>query len=211
MESERFDELIRTTFSGASRRGVLGVGIGAVAATALAILGHDPSAVDAKKNKKKRCPSNRPIKCGNGCCPSNFSKCCDNAAAPVNSFTCNPSDFTCCPIEEGGGSCDPERPQCCPATDQDPFGSCAAADDTCCPSEQGGGSCSADEPICCGQIECCEEGQSCCGPDGECPPGTVCESGEEGGCCIPEDLPISARRKASSRRVHHARFHKKAK
>jgi hypothetical protein len=214
MESERFDELIRGAFAGATRRSVVRVGAGALAATALATLSHGPSDVDAKKKKKKkkkRCPSNRPVKCGNGCCPGNFSKCCESASEPVNSFTCNPPSFTCCTLEEGGGSCGPSAPKCCPPTDQDPFGTCAEDGGVCCTSEQGGGSCPEDLPTCC-PLDCCEDGATCCGPDGECPTGTVCDfDGEEGACCVPEPITTAAGKKSSARKAHRERFYKKAK
>jgi hypothetical protein len=211
VESKRFDELVRGTFSGASRRGVMRASAGAFAATALAILGHAPNDVDAKKKKKKkkRCKGNRPVKCGNGCCPSNFSQCCDNASEPTNSFTCNPSDFTCCSLDDGGGSCPSFLPQCCPPTIVDPFGTCALETDVCCTSEQGGGSCTEDLPTCC-LFNCCEEGVECCGPEGSCPDGFVCE-GEEGECCVPEPLTTVAGKKSSRRKARRERFYKRSK
>jgi hypothetical protein len=224
MESERFDELIRGAFAGATRRGVVRVGAGALAASAVATLGRGPSEVDAKKKKKKRkkkkrCSGNRPVKCGNGCCPSNFSQCCENASEPVNPFTCNPSDFTCCSLEDGGGSCPSFASQCCPPTILDPFGTCALETDVCCTSVQGGGFCEADFPVCCpfdpedpsfGSY-CCGEGETCCLIDEDCEGSDVCD---EFGCCVPEVLLTSG---AAERRGKHRearsteRFYKKAK
>jgi hypothetical protein len=222
MESERFDELIRGAFAGATRRGVVRVGAGALAASALATFGRGSSEVDARKKKKrkkkKRCSGNRPVKCGNGCCPSNFSQCCENASEPVNPFTCNPSDFTCCSLEDGGGSCPPFSPQCCPPTIIDPFGTCALETDVCCTSETGSTFCPEDLPVCClidpedpFSGNCCAEGETCCLDDEDCEGTDICA---DFNCCVQEVLVTSgaAERQSKHRKGRSTeRFYKKAK
>ncbi len=213
MESKKFDILVRDTFEVASRRSVVQVGVGALAASALVTLGLRSHDAEAKnKKKKKRCKGNRPVKCGKGCCQSNFSQCCGDASDPANSRTCNPTDFTCCPLADGGGSCPTFQSQCCPPTEFEPFGSCAGDTATCCTTEQGGGACPEDRPVCC-ILDCCEDGATCCGPDGACPDGFVCElDGEEGFCCVPEALAAAkAAPDSKGRKVHRQRFMKKAK
>jgi hypothetical protein len=222
VESERFDELIRGAFSGATRRGVVRVAAGALAASALATFGRSLSEVDAKKKKKrkkkKRCSGNRPVKCGNGCCPNNFSQCCENASEPVNPFTCNPTDFTCCSLEDGGGSCPPFSPQCCPPTILDPFGTCALETDVCCTSETGSTFCPEDLPVCClidpedpFSGNCCAEGETCCLDDEDCEGTDICA---DFNCCVPEVLVTSgvADRQGKRRKGRSTeRFYKKAK
>ena len=208
MESERFDALVRGTYEGTTRRGVVGVGVGALAASALGLIGLR-SEVDAKKKKKKkRCKGDRPVKCGKGCCPEAYSQCCDDAFQASNSFTCNPPDFTCCPLDQGGGSCPSDEPQCCPATTQDPYGSCAEADATCCTSEEGGGSCPADT-VCCSNLflSCCPGAADCCEIDDDCDVDAECIDG----CCEALVARSAARSGRSTKRAGVSRFYKKAK
>lgn len=222
VESERFDAMVRGTFARGTRRGVMRVGMGAVGATALAAFGLQADA-DAKKKKKKkkkkRCRGDRPVKCGNGCCPSAFSQCCEDATAPTNFYTCNPADFTCCVVDDGGGSCSPFAPQCCPPTILDPFGTCALATDICCTSEQGSLFCPEDLPVCCLvdpedplSGNCCAEGETCCLEDEDCEGTDVCA---DFFCCVPEVTVTSGlagrQRKRQTRRSGAERFYRKAK
>lgn len=172
MESDKFDNLVRGAFEGASRRSVVRVGIGSLAASALVTLGlraEDANAKGGKKGKKKKkkkgvtpttCPTNLPVTCGTGCCPNEYSKCCVGSFGQqgfgglavlraAGDSTCNPPSFNCCPVEQGGGSCGGTDPKCCPATTQAPFGSCTRSDATCCPSTAGGESCPVEAPKCC--------------------------------------------------------------
>lgn len=220
MESDKFDALVRGAFARRTRRGVMRVGIGAVAATALATfeLQADADAKKKKKKKKRRCRGNRPVKCGKGCCPTNFSQCCEDASEPTNFFTCNPVDFTCCSVDDGGGSCPPFLPQCCPPTILDPFGTCALESEICCPSEVGG-ACSEEFPVCClidpedpFSGNCCAEGETCCLDDDDCQGTDVCA---DFFCCVPEVTVKSGlagqRRNRRTRKGGTERFYKKAK
>lgn len=223
MDGETFDALIRRATDGATRRGVVQFGLGALLSGSVVLsgVGLDDAEARNKKRKKrkkqKRCKGNRPVKCGNGCCPSNFSQCCENATEPVNPFTCNPSDFTCCTLDDGGGSCPPESPQCCPPTFLDPFGTCAGPTDVCCTSEEGSGACPEDLPVCClidpedpFSGNCCPEDSSCCQIDDDCGTGEVCLDF----CCIPEVLRAAGNAKRGSRQTKGRgaeRFRMKAK
>ncbi len=215
MESHQFDGLVRRAFADSSRRGAIRVGIGALAASALAAMGLEAEAKKKKKKKKKKktpvavCPADLPITCGDGCCPSAYPLCClanfgFGGGAFINSVpgesTCNPASFTCCPADQGGGSCGGERPKCCPATAQAPFGICARADDVCCTTEQGGFSCPADQPVCCLENpndifdgrNCCPAGSSCCQVAADCPGGV--------GPCVNGCCPAAAPREAGASR-----------
>jgi hypothetical protein len=216
VESERFDNLVRGAFEHASRRRVVRVGIGALAASVLTTLGLTLGDVKARKKKKKKkkgvppatCPADLPVSCGTGCCPNAYPKCClanfgANGGLIVDSTpgdsTCNPSSFNCCSAAQGGGSCGGQFPQCCPATTQRPFGSCAEATATCCPSTAGGGACEADFPKCCpgGDADelnffsrCCRATEACCVVTADCPAGQTCS----GNCCrVPPALLREAR------------------
>ncbi len=217
MVSDKFDNLIRVAFEGASRRGVVRVGVGALAASALATMGLRAEDADAKKKKKKKkkkpvtvtCSGTRPVTCGNGCCPSSFGVCCDDASEATNSFTCNPTGATCCPADQGGGSCAGSFGKCCPVTTQQPYGQCAPTNGVCCTSAQGGGSCPANLPKCCpgdpldafDSGDCCLANQTCCLTDANCPPGQECF----GNCCEPVVMN-GAPRARSSRKTGAARL-----
>jgi hypothetical protein len=213
VESERFDDLVRGAFEHASRRRVVRVGIGALAASGLTTLGLTSGDMEAKKKGKKKkkkkgtppttCPANLPVTCGTGCCPNEYSLCCVGnlgsqgggglqavALEAAGDSTCNPPSFTCCPVEQGGGSCGGNFPKCCPATTQRPFGLCTESDATCCPSTAGGSACPAERPKCCpggyqGQninqySECCLASEACCQATTDCQgAGEVCS----GNCC----------------------------
>lgn len=162
------------------------------------------------------CPANLPITCGDGCCPNEFPKCCaarlgqnpGSVGRATVPSTCNPQDFNCCPVEQGGGSCGGSSPQCCPPSKSQPFGVCVPTDFTCCPVALGGGACFPEAPVCCpgdslqgGTLKfCCRPGETCCDATGACPEGFFC-SGGPGGCCQPpvEALAASARQSSSPR------------
>ncbi len=213
MESDKFDNLVRGAFDGGSRRSVVRVGIGALAASALVTLGLRAEDADAKKKKGKKkkkkkgvppatCPANLPVTCGTGCCPTAFSKCCVGnfgeqgfggglvtVLRAAGDSTCNPPSFNCCPVEQGGGSCGGNFPKCCPATTQEPFGLCTESNATCCPSSAGGGACPADHPKCCpsgfnGQ-EVNQFSRCCLTSEACCQVDTDCPPGQEcdGNCC----------------------------
>jgi hypothetical protein len=205
VESEKFDELVRGAFADATRRGVVRVGIGALAASAIASLGLTSDDAEAKKKKKKkkkktttttppppRCQGTTPVTCGDGCCPSQYPLCC--AGANPTGGTCNPSGATCCPLESGGGACGGPFPKCCPATQGFPFGSCARTSSNCCPPESNLDWCGTEFSKCCKE-DCCFPDEPCCGPGGSCPAGRTCLSDEEGGCCVL--VALQAERRAS--------------
>jgi hypothetical protein len=134
VESEQFDALVRETYEGATRRGVVGVGVGALAVSALGVLGLRGEADAKKKKKKKGCKGDRPVKCGGGCCSENYPQCCDDAYL-TSGKGCNPAGFTCCPLENGGGSCSPNFPLCCPAVPEAPYGYCCPTGNDCCETD----------------------------------------------------------------------------
>jgi hypothetical protein len=261
MESDTFDNLVRGAFKGASRRGVVRVGVGALAASALASMGLRSNDAEAKKKKKpvcnctssdpatcstqklskkakknllssnpcaysgsctagvSGCPSTctgaTPVTCGEGCCPATFSKCCvaNVSDYPPGTQTCNPTSFTCCPAELGGGSCGGGAPTCCPPTRNSAFGNCADADEKCCTAAQGGGTCDADETCCPPNLSnpqdsgsCCAAGQQCCITGGAaCPAGQVCDGDlNDSGCCVPDPPRTTGRNR---RRSGTERFH----
>jgi hypothetical protein len=223
MDSDRFDALIRGIGEGASRRGVVRAGIGAMALTALVTLGlriDDTEAKGRKKKKKKKrkknkgvatatCSGARPITCGSGCCPPNLPKCCQDLFFAASPDTCNPNSLNCCP--NGLGSCGPEFTKCCPATAQDPNGACTNTGGTCCPTALGGLPCDAPFSVCClddpADLEsgyCCGTGETCCQKDPDCETGEECDFG----CCVPtvmREAPGAARQ-ARIPQSRHARF-----
>lgn len=209
MDGYEFDELVRRSLSPASRRGMLRVGTGFLAASALAALGlHAPDEVQAKKKKpcppcKKRkqgkCKAKLPdgTTCPGGSCTS--GKCiptppaCGGACGGLAPQCCPPTVFApggtcaaandiCCTPAQGGGACSVDFPKCCSPTTQDPVGLCTEADRTCCTSAQGGGTCSAEFPQCCPPTT-----QD---PDGLCAEASeTCCTSEQGGGLCPADAP----------------------
>ncbi len=228
MESKRFDDLVRGAFESATRRSVMRISLGALAASALTALGA-PSEAEAKmgkkgkKRKKKKtpvvpatCPADLPVTCGNGCCPNAFSKCClENFGQPqlggmlaraAGDSTCNPPSFNCCSADQGGGSCGGRFPKCCPATTQQPFGTCTEANATCCPSSAGGNSCEADRPKCCpgGGPESPNRFSACClESQACCVANTDCPGGQtcNGNCCGVAVLKAAPARNVTSPRA----------
>ena len=221
MESDTFDNLVRSAVKGASRRGVVRVGVGALTASALVTMGLRTDDAAARKNKKKkkrkkvRCTGATPVTCGAGCCPSTYSQCCPATLVntPPGTVTCNPSSFTCCSAELGGGSCSGGAPTCCPPTRNGTLSGCAAANEKCCTAAQGGGACLATETCCPPNLSnpqepgiCCPAGQQCCiGGSTTCPSGTTCSGATGvGGCCAPPALrgPGTQWRRSGTERTH---------
>lgn len=213
MESDKFDNLVRGAFEGASRRKVVRVGIGSLAASALVTMGLRAEDADAKKKKKKKknkvtCTGTTPVTCGAGCCATNYSLCCTNADDSTNNTTCNPPANKCCPIEQGGGSCRAGE-TCCPAGRDAEYGSCAGTNDVCCTTATGGGSCSKESPVCCPSNpansddfgECCKTGETCCiGGGAACPAGKTCDAPTGyAGCCVTP--PVRSARHGKSGRA----------
>lgn len=137
MDGERFDAVLRRAVGDGSRRGILRIGVGALAASALgfaALSEHDDVIAKRKKKKKKKkpqqCTADRPITCGTGCCTSNFPTCCDD---PIDTSgkVCAPSNSTCCPAAQGGGFCG-QGFSCCPPISIFPVGYCCATGSQCC-------------------------------------------------------------------------------
>jgi len=132
--------------------------------------------------------------CGTGCCPAEFPQCCSSGRAGGErgqnaGDVCAPNTSRCCPVSQGGGACDNPTPQCCPPTNQDPFGSCAAVDAACCGNNTGGGSCPAPFTQCCPPQTPAQRSQfgatgGCCRPDQRCcnAPGTVGQAAVTAGC-----------------------------
>lgn len=182
MESERFDDLVRVAFERASRRRVVRVSLGALAASLLAERGMTSgSAAKGKKGKKRKknkdeqpadaiapspssppaqaktCPAEAPLICGSGCCPTTFPKCCTERLGAVQPdlrvFERTGLDVSCNP-----------------------------AAFTCCPAELGGGSCGGRVPQCCPPSERNPFG-ICAAADATCCPVSV------GGGACPVELP----------------------
>ena len=189
MDAQRFDEFARSLTSARSRRGLLGLGVGAALA---AVLGRaEPAEASA------RCPRGKE-RCGGRCrakCPDvkvrNRRTCrCD---CPDGMRACGPvcvGDDRCCPGEkECGGGCIAED-VCCPYTEKEcPDGACLAKDaGACCPGTEEAcasgprGCCNALAGEACSDDGCCNTllGQKICG-------GACCDGlcAEEGGCCPP--------------------------
>src|SRR3954469_2018096 len=191
MESEKFDALIRRVHESASRRTMVGAGLGiAILSVAGVDLGLFESAEAKKhhkhkKKKPKKCSSSAPIKCGSGCCTSEYPTCCPDAL--THDSLCLPADATCCPLSQGGSGC-PAGTTCCPAGVAAPFGSCATSNEVCCDAAHGGGDCRTGTFCCPSAVNhfdsggCCDTGSLCCNVSADCAalPGTVCDFG----CCV---------------------------
>lgn len=226
MESKRFDQLVQAASS--SRRGALRIGVGALAATALAALGLSADDTEARSRRKRKrlvcfegqtlqvrnrnrflrrgatkgactCAADRPVVCGNGCCPTEYSLCCETTTSATDTHSCNPPDATCCPVNQGGGSCPtvifgidpmPMATVCCPATEQTPRGWCAEEGGDCCTTEEGGFSCPRGGTCCPlptnGSCGCEDLGPWCAFAE----EGELCCSVEGGGGSCTTDFPV---------------------
>jgi hypothetical protein len=135
VDGQRFDDVLRRAVGDGSRRGLLRAGVGALAASALGLVGLGASEDAAAKKKKKKtqpqtCAADRPIACGDGCCTTAYPQCCDDAQA-TSGKVCAPGNATCCPLAQGGGFCLPGQ-LCCPPTPMTPFGACCLGGNACC-------------------------------------------------------------------------------
>lgn len=207
MESEQFDRLVRGA-AGASRRGVLRAGIGAVAATALVAIGVGPTGTDARRRRRKRlvCLNGQTLQVGNR---KRFLRrgatkgACEPPSPPPPPATC-PANR---PVTCGDGCCPTEYSLCCEeTTSSTDTHSCNPPASNCCPASQGGGSCPAEffgiglfptATVCCPATEqtprgwCGEEGGDCCTTEEggfSCPPGGECCPIPIGGSCGCEDF-----------------------
>jgi hypothetical protein len=192
MESEKFDALARRVIGDGSRRGILRGGIGALAASALAVVGLGDDAEGKKKKKKgpnkKRNSGNsnkrkrQPAICYRGeTITTTRGKFQDGWYEGATQGACIcPADR---PITCGLGCCPNNFPQCCatPAA----FGSpgeatgstCAPNTSRCCTVANGGGACDSPTPQCCPPTNQQPRG-SCAAVDATC-----CNSAQGGGSC----------------------------
>jgi hypothetical protein len=156
MDGERFDAVLRRAVGDGSRRGILRIGIGALAASALGLGGlsaiEDAIAKNKHKKKKKKkpqqCTADRPVICGDGCCGGSFPQCCDDPVETSGKL-CAPSNATCCPVSQGGSWCGAGF-TCCPITSDFPAGHCCPTGHQCCSINT---DCPAATPFC--DFGCC--------------------------------------------------------
>ncbi|MCA1845168.1 MAG: hypothetical protein LC792_18635, partial [Actinobacteria bacterium] len=181
--NESFDDLSRALAVPTTRRRVLGVMAGTMAASVLGVF-------KAGKASAETCGANQAA-CGNTCCNANTEFCCPGAGAAggPGPGDCVPTGTVCCPGSFGGPICNPG--QVCSATP--PNGICGAlfggALRACCnPADICGNVCCDG----CGQCingVCCEFSKVCTGPGGVatcCAAGSQC-NGNTGTCfaCAP--------------------------
>jgi hypothetical protein len=201
VDNKLFDAMVRGAVGAASRRGVLRIGIGTVAASALGVRGLNAEQfAHARKKKKRRKKRDRcrllrgqsigRFACGDGCCLRDRQVCCDDPSDPSGK-SCFPRDSVCCPAALGGGACN-EGHQCCSPAAGAPQASCAnlSQGQHCCPPNSGG-ACEATFECCPSAFTndenrgCCQEGSPCCNDDDDCfdlvgDPDAVCADG----CCF---------------------------
>ncbi|HEU5432879.1 MAG TPA: hypothetical protein VFU81_14525 [Thermomicrobiales bacterium] len=167
MDGDRSDGLIKgLSAHGLERRDALKtVAVGALG-LALDRLALDRAGATAHKRKhKKRCVKPRKA------CPMDPATCCSQqccleiGAPEGGPLVCSQKNAVCCTAANGAGACDPDFPQCCPPTDQDPTGSCTPTGFTCCTSKEGGGACRPDQPTCCPPDTANPDGWCCAGAD----------------------------------------------
>jgi hypothetical protein len=159
MDGERFDAVLRRAVGDGSRRGILRVGVGTLAVSALGLVGlhaSDDAAAKHKHKKKKKkpsrpkqCTADRPVICGDGCCGGSFPQCC-NDLIETSGHICAPSSATCCAPSGGGGWCGTGF-HCCPPISDFPGGYCCPTAETCCFT-------TAD----CPGVQTCDPGGGCC-------------------------------------------------
>jgi hypothetical protein len=196
VESEKFDRLVRGAFAGASRRGVVRVGVGALAASALATLGLTSDDAGAKKKKKKKkticvCTSSDASTCTTQTLKKNQANstlssnpCAYSGACVAGQSGCPAQCTGDTPVTCGEGCCPSNFSKCCSAflDSSAPAGTltCNPNDFNCCLASQGGGSCGGDHPVCCGPTQ--QNPFGTCTPTG----GTCCTTEQGGGECHPE-------------------------
>lgn len=177
VESRKFDTLVRRAYQGGSRRGVLRVGVGALAATALTAIGLQSDDAEAKKKNKKItiCENGETLRVKKKGWqkkhPTATKGACVEPICPAER-----------PVECGFGCCPSEFSKCCDNVNDPVFTTtCNPTSHTCCPASVGGGSCPASNPVCClrdpENVEtrnCCPAGSACCSEDADCGIGGTC-------------------------------------
>jgi hypothetical protein len=141
VDDRRFDALIASVArDGLPRRTALKGVAGAAVGLSLARLGLAGGDVEAKNKRRKkrrkkntnRCPRGTQrcnINGPNRCCGT---ECCLFVNEPAGGETfCRSAADVCCTAAQGGGSCGPDFPYCCPPTGDDPEGSCGEIPEDC--------------------------------------------------------------------------------
>lgn len=167
MDSTQFDARIQALANDITRRGVIGLLLGAVGYTVFAT---DDAEAKRKKKKRKKKP-HRCVTVGNitiTCPPGAI--CC--SAGKSTAAGCAPAGFPVC-CESDGFAHDAEI-VCCEDFSEGIEGVCIDGHENCCPASTGGGCCVDGYPLCCNNAL----GEYCC-PLGT----TCCESDLEDGCC----------------------------
>lgn len=197
MDSQRFDDLLRSLASGLSRRATIGAALsGLFASSSLGQLGEDADARKRRKKKKKKKCKGGTKKCGKKCIPT--TTCCSSSDCG-NGGTCANGSCNCASgFKDCNGACIADD-QCCASCPGDTVcteGDCVCPDDApfdcpgnvcvpgsqCCDTsdcstgqtcDQGFCICSAGE-IACGAL-CCDQSDEICKVDDENPP--ACQAG----------------------------------
>lgn len=189
MEDRRFDALVKSLASGASRRsllkGALGLGGAALGGGVLQERGADAARRPTPTPKPVSCPGAQTwngtqckcptglSECGPDCCnptgipdTPNYSECCDNACCYGHCY----GEELCC--EYPLVFCAAQN-ECCGPSDNQCCGSMGCCDHACCPAPGGGSACcEGDTPKCCPDDSCIPE-DGCC-TDADC--GGGCQS-----------------------------------
>jgi len=169
--SASFDELSKTLAVPTSRRRVLGVMAGTMAASALGVFKSDKASAQEADPDVHVCPPDQVHCGGNFCCGQNEA-CCGGQ--------CIPAQTVCCPGANPNNQCGPgEVCSTTPAT-----GVCAnlfgGQVPVCCPAAQvcGGVCCAPGCGVECVNGVCCPFNQVCNGPNGPvcCAPGQTCNA-----------------------------------
>jgi hypothetical protein len=160
MDADRFDDVIKSLATGASRRRFLKGLAGSIAAAVLSVVRMDDAGArhlgcthhfkactsssqccSGKCSRRGicKCPGTAPVECGTDiCCPYGYENCC------ARNGVCCRNDLGCCPIG---------------------YGPCCAAGTYCRPAAHGGGCCPGAYPISCSPYDgggCCPSGTYCC-------------------------------------------------
>ena len=202
MEDGRFDTLSRHIGGEGSRRGMLRVGLGALAAAAFGALtlgGSEETEANKarahrKKSRKQKVRDQKKKKAKQG--PPGPAGPPGPPGTPAPVVTCSGAR----PITCGDGCCPTTVPVCCDDLEATSGKSCNEAGQVCCPLGLGGGSCPVGAPCCPpfkGQVfgDCAFDDEKCCPPDS----GSVCKTDEDccppattnfdnGGCCLLDEV-----------------------
>jgi hypothetical protein len=164
MESNKFDALARRAVGeDSSRRGVLRAGIGALAASAMAVVGlsaADDAAADKKKNGKNHQRDAATRRRHRTTVICYLGETLEVKKDKVNQkFPGHQPGACICqaptPVSCGLGCCAADFPLCCPnpsfgsSPGQTAGSTCAPITSRCCPPNQGGGACDSPTPQCC--------------------------------------------------------------